>query len=97
MMTVVSNRASASWIDLPEPLASLISEYQTDLRFLELAIIAGKPDNLKKIGHCLKDYKNRLKNCKTMRRGIEQNNVPTTFGNGMKMAIKRCNAARITL
>ena len=52
MMTGELDHASASWIGLPELLASLIYEYQTDLQYLQLAIIAAEPDNLKEIGHC---------------------------------------------
>ena len=60
MMTGESGSASASWIDLPEPLVSLISEYQTDLQYLQLAIIAAEPDNLKEIRHCFEKLEKRI-------------------------------------
>ena len=53
MISGESEGGLASSIDLPEPLASLISECETDLQYLQLAIIAAEPDNLKEIGHCI--------------------------------------------
>ena len=70
MVTGESDSATASWIDLPEPLASFISEYQRDLQYLQLAIITAEPDNLKEIGHCFAKLEKQIKKLRNYAKGV---------------------------
>ena len=73
VMTGESGIASASWIDLPESLASLISEYQIKLQYLQLAIIAAEPDDRKEIGHCFEKLEKQIEKLQNYAKGVNPN------------------------
>jgi hypothetical protein len=52
MFTGVADRAISSWIEFPEPLATLSFDYKTAFQGLQMTILEGNPDSLKEIGHC---------------------------------------------
>ena len=55
MFTGEENCAQLSWIEFPEPLASLIFNYKLAFQDLQFTILEDKPNNLKEIGHCFKE------------------------------------------
>ena len=70
MMTGELNSASASWIDLPEPLPTLILDYQIKLQYLQLAIIAAEPDNVKEIDHCFEKLEKQIEKLQNYAKGV---------------------------
>ena len=62
LFTHKKDRAQLSWINFPEPKASMIYDYKLAFQYLQLMILDGKPDNLKEIGDCFKALEKEFEN-----------------------------------
>jgi hypothetical protein len=51
MFTGEEDHAQSSWIDFPEPIASIIFYYKKAFMNFQLTILEGEPHNLKESGH----------------------------------------------
>ena len=49
-------------INIPKPLLSASAEYRNAYRNLQMVILKGEPDNLKEIGRCFEELKEKLRN-----------------------------------
>ena len=66
MFTGEEDRAQSSWIEFPEPIASIIFDYKKAFQNLQLTILEGEPNNLKEIGHCFEELEKQFDKFETL-------------------------------
>ena len=85
LFTDEKDRAQSSWINFPEPIASMIYDYKSAFQYLKLTILDGKPDNLKEIGDCFKALEKEFENFEKL------------FKENLTAQCKKCNVYLINI